>query len=156
MTQLTITSSDFREGSGIPSPLTCDGQDRSPELNWRGAPAQTRSFALIAEDPDAPRGTWVHWVMYNIPSALHRLTGGIDGQAETQYGRQGRNDFGRFGYGGPCPPGGKPHRYFFHLYALDTELDLPPGATKSELQAAMRGHVVAEGGLMGTYGRTKR
>lgn len=156
MTELTVTSPDFRPATSIPTSLTCDGQDRSPELSWHGVPPQTRSFALIAEDPDAPRGTWVHWIMYNIPGKLHRLTGGIDEEAQTPYGRQGRNDFGRFGYGGPCPPAGKPHRYFFRLYALDTELDLPPGATKEELQVAMHGHVVAEGGLMGTYERATR
>jgi Raf kinase inhibitor-like YbhB/YbcL family protein len=154
MSNITVTSPAFSPGTTIPQFHTCDGQDFSPELAWHGVPAGTRSLALICDDPDAPGGDWVHWVVFNIPPVVERLAGGIDGRAEiTPGGRQGRNDFGRLGYGGPCPPPGKPHRYFFRIYALDTALDLPPGTTRDELRAAMKGHVLAEGGLMGTYGR---
>lgn len=151
---LQLTSAAFTEGSPIPAQYTCDGRDVSPPLRWSGAPEGVRSFALIADDPDAPAGTWVHWVLYNLPANTIELPEGIP---PTEFvaggGRQGRNDFGRLGYGGPCPPRGKPHRYFFKLYALDTMLDLPARATKQDVERAMRGHILAEGQLMGTYQR---
>lgn len=151
---IKITSTAFADGQPIPAKFTCDGNDVSPPLAWTNAPAATKSFALIADDPDAPMGTWVHWVVYDLSPS----TGGLpEAVARTQYitgnAKQGLNDFRRLGYGGPCPPSGKPHRYFFKLYALDRTLDLEPGATKKDVETAMRGHVLAEGRLMGTYQR---
>ena len=151
---LQITSTAFSEGQTIPAKYSCEGSDASPPLKWTNAPANTKSFALIADDPDAPAGTWVHWVLYDLPP---NTTGLPEDVAKTQFiagnAKQGLNSWPRLGYGGPCPPPGKPHRYFFKLYALDTMLDLKPGATKKEVEAAMKGHVLAEGQLMGTYQR---
>ena len=150
---MTITSPHFPEGGSIPSQFTCDGSDRSPALAWSGAPAGTRSFALICDDPDAPAGTWVHWVYYDIPATVAGLPEGVSADTHPDPGgTQGTNDFRRTGYGGPCPPGGT-HRYFFKLYALDTVLGLSPGATKRQLLQAMDGHILAEARLMGTYKR---
>lgn len=152
--KLQITSSAFAEGQPIPRKHTCDDRDVSPPLKWSGTPPNTKSFALIADDPDAPVGTWVHWVLYDLPPATVELAENVE---KSQYvpggARQGLNDFRRLGYGGPCPPPGKPHRYCFKLYALDALLDLKPGATKKELLKAMEGHVLAEGQLMGTCQR---
>ncbi len=152
--KIEITSPAFAEGKPIPTKYTGEDKDLSPPLAWKGVPEGTRSLALIADDPDAPVGTWVHWVLYDLPPATAQLPEGLD---KSQYGlggaRQGTNDVRRLGYGGPMPPPGKPHRYFFKLYALDRVLDLPPGATKRELLKAMEGHVLAEGQLMGTYQR---
>ena len=151
---LQLTSSAFGEGQTIPAKHTGDGQDTSPPLAWSNPPAGTTSFALICDDPDAPRGTWVHWVLFNLPGDLHELKEGVPAEGTLGNGaRQGKNDFGNLGYGGPAPPRGKPHRYFFKLYALDTKLDLPAGATKNQLLAAMKGHALAEGQLMGKYQR---
>jgi len=151
---LQLTSSAFAEGGAIPARHTCDGADLSPGLAWRGAPAGTQSFALICDDPDAPAGTWVHWVVYNLPAGLSELGEHVPTSESLPNGaRQGSNDFGRIGYGGPCPPRGKPHRYFFKLHALDTALDLKPKATKQDVVGAMQGHVLAETHLMGTYQR---
>jgi Raf kinase inhibitor-like YbhB/YbcL family protein len=149
-----ITSTAFQPGATIPKKHTGDGGDRSPPLAWSNPPAGTKSFALICDDPDAPRGTWVHWVLFNLPGEARHLEEGVP-TTETIAGgaKQGKNDFGNIGYGGPAPPKGKPHRYFFKLYALDVDLELPPGATKSQVVEAMKGHVLAEGKLMGTYGR---
>ena len=151
---LKITSTAFTEGEAIPAKYTCQGDDISPPLEWTGAPAGTKSFALICDDPDAPAGTWVHWVIFNLPADASGLPERID-KAETlpDGAAQGTNDFKRTGYGGPCPPPGKPHRYFFKLYALDTVLPLKPKATKEEVLQAMRGHILAEGQLLGTYQR---
>lgn len=150
---MEIKSPAFKEGELIPSKYTCDGPDISPPLEWSDAPAGTRSFALISDDPDAPVGTWVHWVIFNIPANVNRLDEDIPKKDVLSNGaRQGRNDFGRFGYGGPCPPGGT-HRYYFKLYALDKELDLKAGSTKRDLLKAMEGHVLAEAYLMGKYKR---
>jgi Raf kinase inhibitor-like YbhB/YbcL family protein len=150
---LEITSSAFSEGEMIPTGYTCDGPDISPELAWTGVPETTQSLALICDDPDAPMGTWVHWVLFNIPPGARGLPGEISPDAALENGaRHGTNDFGRLGYGGPCPPGGT-HRYFFKLYALDTELDLASGITKAQLIEAMEGHILAEAQLMGTYSR---
>jgi Raf kinase inhibitor-like YbhB/YbcL family protein len=152
--QIQLTSAAFAYGEKIPVRFTCEGEDVSPPLQWSGAPVDTRSFALICEDPDAPRGTWIHWVLYNLPSGAVELVQGVPPLPELPSGaRQGGNDFGKIGYGGPCPPPGKPHRYFFRLYALDILLSLTPGATRDELEAAMNQHILAQGTLMGTYQR---
>ena len=152
--QIQLTSAAFAYGEKIPVRFTCEGEDVSPPLQWSGAPVDTRSFALICEDPDAPRGTWIHWVLYNLPSGAVELVQGVPPLPELPSGaRQGRNDFGKIGYGGPCPPPGKPHRYFFRLYALDILLSLAPGATRGELEAAVNQHILAQGTLMGTYQR---
>ena len=151
---IQITSTAFADGKNIPVKFTCDGSDASPPLAWSHAPAGANSFALIADDPDAPMGTWVHWVIYNMPATEVVLAESIAKAAALDDGRmQGINSFGNTGYGGPCPPPGKPHRYFFKLYALDVMLDLKPGATKAQLVKAMEGHVLAQGQLMGTYQR---
>ena len=152
---LSLVSDAFDEGGTIPVEHTCDGADTSPPLRWTDPPEGTRSWAMIVDDPDAPSKTWVHWVVYNLPADTRHLPPGIQGAEELPDGtRQGRTDFGRPGYGGPCPPAGKPHRYFFKLYALDAMLELKPGASKSRLVDEMAGHILAEGRLMGTYGRT--
>ncbi len=153
---ITLTSAAFAEGGKIPSRYTCDGADVSPPLSWSGVPAEARSLALICEDPDAPSGTWSHWAIYNLPPTLTGLPEGVPRTAATtDNARQGSNDFKRLGYGGPCPPPGKPHRYFFILYALDVPLALEAGKTRADLLRAMEGHIVAEGRLMGTYQRSR-
>jgi Raf kinase inhibitor-like YbhB/YbcL family protein len=151
---ITIRSAAFADGEAIPAQHTCSGADLSPPLTWEGVPLGTRSLALICDDPDAPGKTWVHWVLYGLPAGTTLLPGGLPSDPELADGsRQGVNDFGRSGYGGPCPPPGAPHRYFFKIYALEVELDLPPGASKRELLVAMEGHVLDEGALMGTFER---
>jgi hypothetical protein len=151
---LKLISAAFEPGGTIPKKFTCDGPDASPALAWSGAPAGTQSFALIMDDPDAPVGTWVHWVLYDLPAGTRELAEGVAKQEELPGGaRQGRNDFRRIGYGGPCPPAGPAHRYFFKLYALDAKLSLKPGATKDEVEKAMKGHILAQSELMGRYGR---
>jgi len=150
---VTITSSSFTEGGLIPKKHTCDAEDISPDLNWSGVPKEVKSLALICDDPDAPGGTWVHWVLFNIPADVTTLQAGVSPDAVLKNGaRHGKNDFRKLGYGGPCPPGGT-HRYFFKIYALDTLLSLESGSTKAQLLAAMKGHVLAEGQLMGKYKR---
>jgi Raf kinase inhibitor-like YbhB/YbcL family protein len=150
---ITITSSAFTEGAMIPKKHTCDADDISPDLKWSGVPQGAKSLALICDDPDAPVGTWVHWVLFNIPPDITALQAGIPADATLKNGaRHGKNDFRKLGYGGPCPPGGT-HRYYFKLYALDTVLTLESGSTKAQLLAAMKGHILAEGQLMGTYKR---
>ena len=150
---ITITSSAFTEGALIPKKHTCDAEDISPDLKWSGVPREAKSLALICDDPDAPVGTWVHWVLFNIPAEAGALAAGTPPDAVLDSGaRQGKNDFRKLGYGGPCPPGGT-HRYFFKLYALDTVLSLESGSTKAQLVAAMKGHILAEGQLMGKYKR---
>lgn len=152
--KLTLTSSAFEAGGTIPKKFTCDGPDVSPALNWNDPPAGTQSFALIADDPDAPVGTWVHWVLYDLPADARSLVENMPKQEQLSNGAcQGRNDFGKIGYGGPCPPPGKPHRYFFKLYALDAKLNLKAGAAKADAEKAMQGHILAQGELMGRYGR---
>jgi Raf kinase inhibitor-like YbhB/YbcL family protein len=149
-----ISSTAFSGGLMIPKKFTCDGPDVSPDLTWKDAPAGTKSFALIADDPDAPAGTWVYWVLYNIPAGTRELPEGVAKQEQLPDGAlQGRNDFRKIGYGGPCPPPGKPHRYYFKLYALDTKLDLKAGVTKADVERAMKGHVLGETELIGRYGR---
>jgi Raf kinase inhibitor-like YbhB/YbcL family protein len=151
---IELSSSAFREGETIPKQYTGDGTDMSPTLGWSKPPDNTKSLALICDDPDAPRGTWTHWVLYNLPADARTLEERVPTQESLANGaKQGKNDFGRIGYGGPAPPKGKPHRYFFKLYALDRILELKAGASKDQLLAAMKGHVVAEGQLMGRYAR---
>jgi Raf kinase inhibitor-like YbhB/YbcL family protein len=148
-----LTSPAFAHEGPIPVEYTCDGSDTSPPLKWIDAPPATSSLALIVDDPDAPVGTWVHWVVYNIPADAKGLPSGLSDDPELPDGsRHGDNSWRRPGYGGPCPPSGT-HRYFFTLYALDTVLDLDAGAGKSQLLRAIEGHILAEAQLMGTYAR---
>lgn len=150
---MKIASSAFADGSMIPAKYSCDGQDISPPLEWEETPPGTKSFALIGDDPDAPGGTWVHWVVYNMPPEMTKLEENITPEKEFKNGmRQGKNSWPKIGYGGPCPPGGT-HRYYFKLYALDVVPDLTPGATKAELIEAMKGHILSEAHLMGKYKR---
>ncbi len=153
-TRLTITSPAFKMGSTIPKKYTGDGADVSPPLNWDGVPEGTKSLALISDDPDAPVGTWVHWVIFNIPPLEKGLPEGVPKQNTLSNGaRQGTNDFRKIGYNGPAPPPGKPHRYYFKLYALDVVLDLPTGIKKAELVKAMEGHILSSSEYMGIYQR---
>jgi Raf kinase inhibitor-like YbhB/YbcL family protein len=154
----TLSSTAFRDGAAIPVKHTCDGVDASPQLAWSDAPAGTRSFALIADDPDAPAGSWVHWVVYNLPAAVSELPENVAKveALDLDGARQGRNDFRRPGYGGPCPPPGPAHRYVFTLYALDAPLMLKAGAQRKDVETAMEGHVLGSAQLLGTYARQKR
>lgn len=150
----SLTTTAFSEGGEIPKKFTCDGADTSPSLSWNDAPSGTQSFAMIADDPDAPVGTWTHWVIWNIPADKTALQEGVPKVEQSSDGvRQGKNDFKRVGYGGPCPPAGKPHRYFFKLFALDGKLDVKPGASRSDLERAMKGHVLSQAQIFGKYGR---
>jgi len=150
---LEIRSSAFAAGEAIPQKYACDGDDMSPPLSWSGAPSETRSFAIIADDPDAPIGTWVHWVLYNVPAQVGSLPEGVSvGSSLPVGGLQGKNGSGRLGYQGPCPPSGT-HRYFFRVYALDKPLKISPGASKEQLLKAMKGHILAQGELMGLYSK---
>ncbi|MDQ3818091.1 MAG: YbhB/YbcL family Raf kinase inhibitor-like protein [Acidobacteriota bacterium] len=149
---IRVTSKAFQEGGMIPKQYTCDGPNISPPLAWSDVPEKTKSIALVAEDPDAPRGTWVHWVAFNIPQGTRELPENVPAQENISGGgRQGTNDFKKVGYGGPCPPSGGAHRYYFKLYALDAELTLDSSATKDQLLKAIDGHVLGEGQLMGKY-----
>jgi Raf kinase inhibitor-like YbhB/YbcL family protein len=151
---MKISSTAFSEGEMIPQKYTCDGKDISPPLAWTGVPAETRSLALIADDPDAPVGTWTHWVAFNIPSDVTELPEAAPADETLPNGGiHGNNSWRRLGYGGPCPPGGT-HRYFFGLYALDAELDLEAGTSKKDVEQAMKGHILAEAQLMGKYKRS--
>jgi len=150
---IQLTSTAFSDGTMIPKRFTCDGEDFSPPLSWSGLPAGTRSLAMICDDPDAPVGTWDHWVLFNIPATVTGLPENVPATASLDDGSvHGNNSWERLGYGGPCPPGGT-HRYFFKLYALDTELNLKTGATKSQLVRAMEGHILDQVQLMGKYRR---
>ena len=153
--KIEISSTVFQQGHQIPIMYTSDGKDISPPLRWTAATEGVRCFALICDDPDAPMGTWVHWVIYNIPQFINKFGEGISTKEELSDGSiQGKNSWKKIGYGGPSPPPGKPHRYFFKIYALDTAMTtLGPGATKEQLLAAMKGHILGEAELMGTYGR---
>ncbi len=151
--EIKITSPAFENGGLIPAKYTCDGDDISPPLRWDAVPEDTKSIALVSDDPDAPVGTWVHWVLFNLPAGTRELAENIPPDKVLPNGtKQGISDFGRIGYGGPCPPSGT-HRYFFKLYALDTEIDLPAGATKGQLLEAMEGHILRQGQLIGKYKR---
>jgi Raf kinase inhibitor-like YbhB/YbcL family protein len=151
---LELQSPAFAPGADIPVKHTCDGPDLTPPLRWTDPLANTKSFALIVDDPDAPAGTWVHWVLYGVPATVRELPQGIPAKDTVPgEGTQGVNDFRKVGYGGPCPPRGSAHRYFFKLYALDTELTLLPRKTKAELLKAIEGHVLGQADLMGRYKR---
>jgi len=156
---LQFTSTAFTQGGAIPARYTCEGNDSSPPLAWSGAPAGTRSFALVVDDPDAPdpakpQRVWVHWVVYNLPATVTGLAENASKQGLPQGAAPGKNDSGKMVYGGPCPPIGR-HRYFFKLYALDRELTGLKSPNKAELTKAMNGHVLANGELMGTYQKKK-
>jgi Raf kinase inhibitor-like YbhB/YbcL family protein len=152
--KLHLTATAFADGQPIPRRNTADDQDLSPALQWTGAPPATKSLALICDDPDSPGGTWVHWVVYDLPPSAAGFSEGVAKSPELANGaKQGVNDFKRIGYNGPAPPPGKPHRYFFKLYALDLAPGLKPGFTKGELLKAMEGHILAQGQLVGTYQR---
>ena len=151
--ELDIKSSAFGEGEFIPIKYTCDGEDVSPPLSWAQLPKETKSIVLICDDPDAPMGTWVHWVLFGLSPDTLELPEGVSHEKEVLGGaKHGLNSFRKYGYGGPCPPGGT-HRYFFKLYAVDTQVDLNAGATKNEVLDAIKGHILAEGQLMGRYSR---
>ena len=165
---IQLRSPAFADGGMIPKASTCDGSDRSPPLEWSGVPAQAQSLVLICDDPDAPMGTWSHWVVFNLAREAKALnqgvppeetiapaTDGLPGSAagKLPQARQGTNDFGKIGYRGPCPPGGT-HRYFFRLYALDTRLELSSSATRKQVLKAVEGHILAEGTLIGKYKRS--
>jgi Raf kinase inhibitor-like protein, YbhB/YbcL family len=151
--EIKITSSAFKDGDLMPAKYTCDGANISPPLKWENIPAGAKTIAIICDDPDAPRGTFVHWVLFNLPAEVKELAENTPADKILSSGAvQGTADFGRIGYGGPCPPSGT-HRYFFKIYALDTKIDLTPGADKSRLVEAMKGHILAEGQLVGKYKR---
>ncbi|MCD6129347.1 MAG: YbhB/YbcL family Raf kinase inhibitor-like protein [Deltaproteobacteria bacterium] len=151
--EIKLNSSAFKKGEMIPKKYTCDGKDISPPLSWEDIPEEANTLAIVCDDPDAPMGIWVHWVIFNIPPTERGLPENIPPEKILKNGAiQGKTDFGRIGYGGPCPPGGI-HRYFFKIYALDKKIPLKPGATKKELLKAMEEHILAEGKLIGKYGR---
>lgn len=148
-----VTSNAFKEGEALPRQYTCDGVNISPPLEWTDTPKTAKAIAIIADDPDAPAGTFVHWVLYNLPADTIGMVENLPATESLRAGGfQGKNDFGKIGYGGPCPPSGT-HRYFFKVYALDTELPLKAGATKTELEKAMEGHIISQAQLMGVYSR---
>jgi hypothetical protein len=150
---LTLSSESLRDGS-VPKEFTCDGEDKSPALTWTAPPSRARTLALIVTDPDAPSGTFTHWVVYNLPANIIGLPVGVPKQGQLAHGgRQGKSDFGQVGYGGPCPPAGQAHRYVFTLYALDTMLDVDAGAPRDHVEAAMKGHVLGQGELVARYQR---
>ena len=151
--QIEIKSSAFDEGGIIPKKYTCDGADVSPTLSWTSVPEETKTIALICDDPDAPMGTWVHWVLFNLPADVKELPENVPSEKNLDNGTmQGTNDFGKIGYGGPCPPD-REHRYIFKLFALDAELELAEGSTKAEVEQAIQGHIIAQAELMGKYER---
>ena len=151
---IELTSTAFQPDATIPKKYTGDGADQSPPLHWSGIPSGAKSIALICDDPDAPGCSWIHWILFNLPSQARELGEGVPTTAILESGaKQGKNDFGNLGYGGPAPPIGKPHRYFFKLYAPTVAVDLPPGSTKAQLEEATKSHILAEGQLMGTYKR---
>jgi Raf kinase inhibitor-like YbhB/YbcL family protein len=150
----TLSSKSFPQGGDIPKKFSCDGADVSPELSWTEPPNGTKSLAVIADDPDAPAGTWTHWVLYDVSPETRNLAEGTPKQPELPNGaRQGRNDFGKIGYNGPCPPPGNPHRYFFKLFALDSKTDLKPGASREEVERVISGHTLGKADSMGRYKR---
>jgi Raf kinase inhibitor-like YbhB/YbcL family protein len=148
-----LTSVSFQANGDIPARFTCGGEGLSPALAWTGPPAGTQSFVLIADDPDAPGGVFTHWVLYDLPPGIRELREGVPPSGDPEGSRQGRNDFDKIGYGGPCPPPGSPHRYSFWLYALDKKLNLRSGASKGEVEHALKGHVLGQAELTGRFGR---
>ena len=154
---ILVSSPAFAEAAPIPRAHTCDGEDASPALRWEGLPENAASLALICEDPDAPRGTFIHWVLWNLPPDTRELPEDLPKSAALPSGaKQGRNDFGSVGYRGPCPPPGHPHRYYFRLFALDAMLKGIGEASASDLRRAMERHILGAGAVMGTYGRRGR
>ena len=152
--KIELKTTAFEPGGFIPKRFTCEAADVSPALAWSEPPAGTKSFAIIEDDPDAPSGTFVHWLVYDLPAGYRRLAEALPGSDQmTGGGRQGTNDFSKTGYSGPCPPRGKPHRYWIRLYALDTKTNLRPAASRAELDAAMQGHILVQAGLMGLFKR---
>jgi Raf kinase inhibitor-like YbhB/YbcL family protein len=145
---IQITSSAFKEGDKIPRQYTCDDKNISPPLDWTGVPVNSTSLTIIMDDPDAPAGTWVHWVLFDLKPDINGL-----GEGKSENGIQGKNDFGQTGYGGPCPPRGSNHRYFIKIYALDIQLGIKTGASKAQVENLMKGHILAQGQLMGKYAR---
>jgi len=153
-TNMKLRSSAFAPGNAIPKQFSCDGQNISPAIAWRGTPASAKTLALIVDDPDAPSGTFVHWVVYNLPASVKYLPQDVPKTPTiTGGGLQGHNGTGKDGYKGPCPPAGPVHHYHFRIYALDTDLKLGPGATADQVEAAIKGHVIGEGETVGTYQR---
>jgi Raf kinase inhibitor-like YbhB/YbcL family protein len=150
---LDIRSDVFKSGETIPTRYTCDGEDISPQISWSKTPEGTKELVLICDDPDAPMGTWVHWVAYGIPPETTSLSDNVPKKDTTMGFKQGKSSFGRIGYGGPCPPRGSIHRYFFKVYAIDLLTNLKPGATKEVVMKAIQGHILAQGELIGRYGR---
>ncbi len=149
-----VSTTAFAPGGTIPKRFTCEGQDISPPLSWTSPPPGTQSLVLMILDPDAPSGTWTHWLIYNLPPTLRQLPENVPKHARLANGAaQGRNDFGRLGFGGPCPPPGKPHHYHFRLFALNTRLSLAPGATRPQVEQAIRGHIIAQAELVARFGR---
>jgi len=148
-----LSSTSFQANGDIPARFTCSGEELSPALAWTDPPAGTQSLALITDDPDAPGGVFTHWVLYDLPPGTHQLPEGVAHSTAPEGARQGRNDFNKIGYGGPCPPPGNPHRYSFRLYALDRKLNLRTGASKSDVERALKGHVLAQAELTGRFGR---
>lgn len=147
-----LTSSAFSAEETIPDRYTCEGAGVSPPLEWANAPEGTEEFALVCEDPDAPGGTFTHWLLYGIPAEIEELPEDVPPDGTLSWGAvQGRNDFGNIGYGGPCPPIGETHRYFFRMYALSEKLDMPPGATRAQLLSEAEDRAIARAGLMGTF-----
>lgn len=154
MSNLALTAAAFKDGDALPVKNTCDGENKSPALSWSGVPEGTQSLALIADDPDAPMGTFTHWVLYNMPPAQTSLPEGVPQVAQPRgYGTQGMNSCRHTGYDGPCPPKGPEHRYFFRLYALDLPPNLQGGLTAAQLAKAMEGHIVGQAQVMGHYHR---
>lgn len=154
MKNILISAERFKDCEAIPDIYTCKGKDISPSLSWTGIPAGTKSIALIMDDPDAPGETFVHWVLYNVPAQTQKLPEGMPHDKILSDGSmQGMTDFGQTGYGGPCPPPGKPHRYYFKVYALDSRIDLAPGASKKQLEGEIVGHILAKGEIVGIYKR---
>jgi Raf kinase inhibitor-like YbhB/YbcL family protein len=152
--KLSLSSSAFKDGQPIPNEYTCDGKNISPPLTWKGAPADTQSFVLIVDDPDSPTGVWTHWMVFNLGADVSELREDFTkNPGASSSAKQGMNSFKNVGYGGPCPPAGKLHRYYFKIYALDTTLNLKTGAARSAVDAAMARHVLAMGQVMGTYQR---
>ena len=154
MENISVFSDVFENDDNLSSDYTCDGRNISPDVHWEGIPDGAKSIALIMDDPDAPGRPFVHWVLYNIPANSTGFSTGVKKNKSLEDGSiQGKNDFGRIGYDGPCPPPGKPHRYFFKVYALDTKQNLTSGMTKKQLEEAMSGHILAQGEIIGIYGR---
>lgn len=150
---LTLTSDSLKDGA-VPKEFTCDGEDKSPALTWSTPPAAAKSLALIVTDPDAPGGTFTHWVLFNLPANINGLPEGVPKQGQLAHGgREGRNDFAKIGYGGPCPPAGTPHRYVFTLYAVDSIIDVPAGAPRDHVETALQGHILDKSELTARYGR---